>query len=114
MLFDLKKNLHEVDVREWQPEADERIFVTELTGAEFTEFEKIKERFFNGNERDQNEAYARIAVKFALTADGKPFFDDSDIERLAKGSNKPLRRIFAKLMELNDIDPKTLEELEKN
>jgi hypothetical protein len=114
MQFITNQTLHEVNIKEWQPGKDEKLFVTELTGAEHAELEHIRHTFFSGTDEERRLAYAKIAVRFAKKADRTPFFSPLDIEKVASGSNKPLRRIYAKLTEINELDDAAAEELEKN
>ena len=114
MQFTINPKLYEVNIKEWQPGKDEKLFVSELTGAEHAEMEHIRASFLHGTDKDRREAYAKIAVLFAKKADRTPYFALSDLQKLAEGSNKPLRRIYAKLSEINELDEETVEELEKN
>ena len=114
MQFTSNQTLHEVNIKEWQPGKDEKLFVAELTGAEHAEFEHIRHTFFNGTDDERRMAYAKIAVRFAKKADNTPFFSLLDLEKLAASSNKPLRRIYSKLVEINELDDESVKELEKN
>jgi len=116
MQFNFTPKKQEVKVPEWKPGNDEKLYVTELTGAEYVTFERYARlvMFGKGTDEECREAYAQIAVRYAKKADGTPFFLLSQLEILANGNSKPLRRIFEKLAEINNLDDETAKELEKN
>lgn len=116
MQFQFKPELHEVDVHEWNPGPEEKVFVREPSAGEYALYENIQAKLhWSGMEKaDRRKVYAEIAVHFARDANGVLLFREEMVQTLANGSSKPLRRIAIKVAELGRLDAGEIEELEKN
>lgn len=116
MKFTFQPELFEVNVKEWDPSEDEKVFVREPSAGEYAIYESLQAKMHwrDMEESDRRKVYAEIAVKFARDAQGRLLFNSDMVGTLARGSSKPLRRIALKVSELSKIDDEELAELEKN
>lgn len=116
MQYTFTPELVEIDVKEWQPEPDEKIFVREPTAGEYALYESISAKLhWQGlDDSERRKIYAEIAVRFARNAAGQRHFSPDMVQTLTEGNSKPLRRIAIKVAELGKLDEDEAKELEKN
>lgn len=116
MQFTFQPELVEVNVKEWSPGPEEKVFVREPTAGEYALLENIQAKLHwkDVDKTEKRKIYAEIAIHFARNEQGQLLFSESMITTLAQGSSKPLRRIAMKVAELGRLENEELEELEKN
>lgn len=99
----------EVYVHQWGG----KICLKELNGFDRSEYENYAKRVF---EQSQNysEAIAELILKCAVDAEGKPLFDQADLEALQKKSSGALLDLYYEACKLNKLGEADVEEQEKN